>query len=352
LNEEYSLRDIIKDNLFQSKTNEESITLISDLKPTEEAQVEGKVVSKKLQKTKNDKTFLLFTIADKSQSIRAIDWYNAETNNNKIQIGDIIKVKGKIVYFENRLQINISNETNSVQKINIMNINPEKYLQFSNNDLSKLKAKLEHYIETVKDEGIKSLLKQIFLVNSKLTESFLFSPAAIEVHHAYPGGLLEHTVMVTELSLRLYDLYNEDSEICINKDIIIAGSLLHDIGKTEEYVITPSGIEKTEQGELIGHIHLGTKIVYEASKNITPKIKESDLNHLIHIILSHHGEIEYGSPVVPKTIESFIIGLSDNMDSKIAQVKDNIRNTLQINKNQSWSEYDKRLARKIKIEQY
>ncbi|TDX17091.1 MULTISPECIES: 3'-5' exoribonuclease YhaM family protein [Petrotoga] len=352
MNEEYSLRDIIKDNLFQSKTNEESITLISDLKPTEEAQVEGKVVSKKLQKTKNDKTFLLFTIADKSQSIRAIDWYNAETNNNKIQIGDVIKVKGKIVYFENRLQINISNETNSVQKINIMNINPEKYLQFSNNDLSKLKAKLEHYIETVKDEGIKSLLKQIFLVNSKLTESFLFSPAAIEVHHAYPGGLLEHTVMVTELSLRLYDLYNEDSEICINKDIIIAGSLLHDIGKIEEYVITPSGIEKTEQGELIGHIHLGTKIVYEESKKITPKIKETDLNHLIHIILSHHGEIEYGSPVVPKTIESFIIGLSDNMDSKIAQVKDNIRNTLQINKNQSWSEYDKRLARKIKIEQY
>ncbi|MDY6895119.1 MAG: HD domain-containing protein, partial [Thermotogota bacterium] len=132
----------------------------------------------------------------------------------------------------------------------------------------------------------------------------------------------------------------------------IAGSLLHDIGKIEEYVITPRGIEKTEQGELIGHIHLGTKIVYEESKKITPKIKETDLNHIIHIILSHHGEIEYGSPVVPKTIESFIIGLSDNIDSKIAQVKDNIRNTLQINKDQSWSEYDKRLARKIKIEKY
>jgi 3'-5' exoribonuclease len=352
LNEDYSLNDIIKDNPFHPKTNGENITLISDLKPTEEAEIEGKVVSKKLQKTKNDKTFLLFTIADKSQSIRAIDWYNAETNNNKIQIGDVIKVKGKIVYFENRLQINISNETDSVQKINLININPEKYLQFSNNDLSKLKSKLEYYIETVEDQGIKSLLKQIFLVNSRLKESFLFSPAAIEVHHAYPGGLLVHTVTVTELSLRLYNLYNEDTDICINKDIIIAGSLLHDIGKIEEYVIKPSGIEKTEQGELIGHIHLGTKIVYEESKVITPKIKESDLNHLIHIILSHHGEIEYGSPVVPKTIESFIIGLSDNVDSKIAQVKDNIRNTLQINKNQSWSEYDKRLARKIKIEKY
>lgn len=350
MNEQYSLGDLIKGNVFENKSNDENISLISDLKPNEIKEVEGKVISKRLQKTKSNKSFLLITISDKSQSIRAIDWYYPEENNNKIQVGDVVRVKGKTVLFDNRLQININNEDDSIRKMSMAEINPEKYLKFSNNDLNILKSNLEIYIKKVENDGIKALLEQIFEKNQKLKEEFFFSPAAMEVHHAYPGGLLEHSLMVTEISINLCNLYQEEKEIVINKDIIIAGSLLHDIGKIQEYSVTPAGIIKTEAGELIGHIQLGTKILYEESKKINPKIKEKDLKHLVHIILSHHGEIEYGSPIVPKTIESFIIGLSDNIDSKIAQVKDNIRNALQVDKDSEWSEYDKRLARKIRIE--
>ena len=352
MTDNYSLEDILKgNNIFDSNLIEtKKVKFIADLKLSDEVEVEGKVISKKLQKTKNDKFFLLVTIADKTQSIRAVDWYYPEENNNKVQIGDIVKIKGKIVMFENRLQLNITNEANSVEKLNIMEVDPEKYLNNSKNDLESLKAALVEYMKKVEDKGIKALLKSIFVENKKISDLFSLSPAAMDIHHAYSGGLLEHSLNVTELSLKIYSLYEKDEDIYINKDIIIAGSLLHDIGKIEEYTITPVGIEKTEEGELIGHIPLGTKIVYQESKKISEHLKKADLEHIIHIILSHHGEIEYGSPILPKTLEALIVSYSDNIDSKIAHVKENIRSTLHVNGNSNWSEYDKKLERKIKFE--
>lgn len=353
----YSLGDILRGKIDSynidpnSKEKINQVKLISELKPNEEVEVEGKVISKRLQKTKSDKAFLLITLVDKSQSIRAVDWYYPEENNNKIQVGDVIKVKGKTVFFENRIQINVVNDIDSIEILNPLEVNPEKYLRNSQTELIALTYKLENYISQVKNTGIKALLKSIFIENNSIREMFLTSPAAIEVHHAYPNGLIEHSLKVTELSLCLYEAYCEQ-DVYINRDVIIAGSLLHDIGKIEEYIITPTGIEKTEQGELMGHIPLGAKLIYEESKKIEEKIEKEDIDHIIHIILSHHGEIEYGSPVVPKTLEAMIVNFSDNIDSKIARAKENIKNTLQINENSTWSEYDRRLDRKIKIEKY
>jgi 3'-5' exoribonuclease len=357
LGDNYSIGEILKGKIgdnnsdFDKKEDFKQVKLISDLKPNEEVQVEGKVISKRLQKTKSDRSFLLITLADKSQSIRAVDWYYPEDNNNKIQVGEVIKLKGKTVFFENRIQINVINDKDAIEILNPMEVNPEKYLRNSQTELNILINELENYIFQVKNVGIKSLLTSVFIENDYIREMFLISPAAMDIHHAYQSGLIEHSLKVTELSLKLYKTYFEE-EVYINKDIIIAGSLLHDIGKIEEYVITPSGIEKTEQGELMGHIPLGVKLIYEEAKKIGEKIDKDDLEHIIHIILSHHGEIEYGSPVVPKTLEAMIINFSDNIDSKIARAKENIRNALQVNENSTWSEYDKRLERKMKIEKY
>ena len=249
MGDNYSIGEILKgqkgDNNsdFVKKEAFKQVNLISELKPNEEVQVEGKVVSKRLQKTKSDRSFLLITLADKSQSIRAVDWYYPEENNNKIQVGEVIKLKGKTVFFENRIQINLINDEEAIEILNPLEVNPEKYMKSSQTELNTLINTLENYIVQVENLGVKALLTSIFIENDYIREMFLTSPAAMDIHHAYQNGLIEHSLKVTELSLKLYKTYSEE-EVYINKDIIIAGALLHDIGKIEEYVITPSGIEK------------------------------------------------------------------------------------------------------------
>ena len=136
MGDNYSIGEILKgqkgDNNsdFVKKEAFKQVNLISELKPNEEVQVE-KVVSKRLQKTKSDRSFLLITLADKSQSIRAVDWYYPEENNNKIQVGEVIKLKGKNC-FENRIQINLINDEEAIEILNPLEVNPEKYEEFSN----------------------------------------------------------------------------------------------------------------------------------------------------------------------------------------------------------------------------
>ncbi|WGS64080.1 3'-5' exoribonuclease YhaM family protein [Marinitoga aeolica] len=312
---------------------------ISDLKPNDNKEIEGKVLSKRLQTTKDGKEFLLFTIGDKSGTLRAIDWFNARENSEKINIGDIIRVKGKIVVFESRLQLNVE-KNYEIYKLNENEINPEKFIKTSSKNIQQLKNELFSIIDSINNEYIKELLKYIFIKDKKFADSFSYAPAAINVHHAYKHGLLEHTIDVAKLCNGIANNYKN----LVNKDILIAGALLHDIGKTKEYKITPSGIEKTDEGELIGHIAIGIHMVSDYAKKIS-NFPKHILNEILHMIASHHGELEWGSPIVPKTIEAFILHFADNLSSKVEQVRSHIEES----NNEHWTDYHKNLGRKIKI---
>lgn len=346
MNEEISLNDLIKNkNIFDNNNNGNHEILIEDLNINDIIELEGKVISKKLQQTKNGKEFLLFTISDKSSSIRVIDWYNPEKYFNDLVQGKVVKIKGKVVSFANRLQINLSREEDSLIILNENEINKDKFISKKDLQIDLLTKILFDYINQIKNVNIKKFLNELFEKETILREDFFESPAAMTIHHAYIGGLLEHTIKVIDVSLKLNESYNN----LANKDILISASIFHDIGKIKEYIILPHGIDKTDNGELHGHIYLGVEMFNKLIEKY-PYLNCNDKNHIIHIILSHHGEIEYGSPVLPKTIEAFIVHLADYFDSRLSQVCQNIDAAKKIDPNSSWTEYDKRLGTKLKTD--
>ncbi len=339
------LGDKIPKNVF----DELGISAFSDLpfiqqlsqKLNESVKIIAKVSSKKLQEAKDQKKFLLMTLVDKTGSVRAVDWYNADKNFTKINEGDVVLAKGRVVYFEDHVQINLDKEPDSIRYLNDSEYDFQRFVDVTSQDIDKMYEKLTVFIKEIRDDELRKLLQNIFIEDESFVKEFIQIPAGISVHHAYIGGLLEHTVDVATLCKRASTVYEQ----FLNKDILIAGAILHDIGKVKEYRVTQKGFEMTDEGELIGHIVLGTQMVREYAAKIS--LSRNKLMQLEHIILSHHGELEWGSPVVPKTAEAFVIHTLENMDSKLARFRAIGEKEKKNGAEKLWSEYDKHLQRRL-----
>ena len=338
------LRDMIPKEMIE-KLNEHrfsALPLVEELqmKIGENVETILKVVSKRIQEARDQKKFLLITLMDKTGSIRAIDWFNAEENFSKINEGDVILVRGKMVHFEDRPQLNIGRQKDAITLLQESQYDFHRFVEISRYDLEKLYEALTNFISEIQDEDYKKLLEKIFVNDKNLVKLFVQSPAAVYVHHACVGGLLEHTVSVASSCTNCCENYK-----FLNKDLLITGALLHDIGKIYEYRITGKGIEVTNEGEMKGHIVLGLEIIrkYAQMTNL-PHYK---LLELEHIILSHHGELEWGSPVLPKTAEALVVHMLENMDAKLARFRLIGEKEIKSNSNKNWSEYDKNLGRRI-----
>jgi len=331
--------DILNDKVEFNKNNND-YKYISELRKDDEVVSIFKVVSKRMQVSRDGKKFLLLTLSDKTGVIRAIDWHNAELNDSKVSVGDVIKIGGKVVVFENRLQLNISK--NSLLKVlNDVEYDHERFIETAKRDIKKMYQELVNIINKIKNRYLHSLLEKIFINDKKFLDLFLKAPAAVSIHHVYKGGLLEHTLDVVEICSKIAKKYGE----IIDSDLLIAGAMLHDIGKAYEYEITPSGIKVTDTGELLGHISMGVNIVEKISKEIE-NFPENLLIEVKHMILSHHGEFEWGSPVLPKTPEALILHMVDNLDAKLSQF---LKLSEKEDESGNWSEYDRRLGRRIMI---
>ncbi len=333
-------KDFVQKILPQS---ESTFPLINDItkKINENVEVLAKIASKRLQETRDQKRFLLLTLVDRSGSLRAVDWYNADENFERFNEGDVVLAKGRIVHFEDHLQLNLDKSRDSLRIVRDEEYEMERFVEITPENVEKLRAKLFELIEEIQDKEIRGLLKELFDKDQEFLKKFLKVPAGVSVHHAYIGGLLEHTVDVATACKRVWVVYED----ILNKDLLVAGAILHDIGKVEEYTITRKGFEVTTEGELKSHITLGVEILHKAASNV--KISKGKLMQLEHIILSHHGELEWGSPVVPKTAEAFVIHTLENMDAKLARFRSIGQKERKNGYNKQWSEFDKHLQRKI-----
>ncbi|AEH50343.1 3'-5' exoribonuclease YhaM family protein [Pseudothermotoga thermarum] len=321
----------------------EKFPLLSDImkKLNENVEVVAKISSKRLQETKDQKKLLLLTLVDRSGSLRAVDWHNAEENFEKLSEGDVILAKGRIVYFEDHLQLNLDKSKDSVRVMQEEEYDIERFVETTPEDIEKLQRKLKELIDDIQDKEIRNLLKELFEKDEQFFSKFIKVPAGVSVHHTYIGGLLEHTVAVASICKKIWSVY----ENALNKDLLIAGAILHDIGKVQEYTITKKGFEVTTEGELKSHIALGVEILQSKAKNV--QISKGKLMQLEHIILSHHGELEWGSPVVPKTAEAFVIHMVENMDAKLARFRSICQKEKKNGNTKLWSEFDKHLQRRI-----
>ncbi len=262
------------------------------------------VEEKKILKTKEGKNYLLLTVKDRTGVIDAKKWNIDDKKYEEINSGDIVVIKGKIEKFNNNLQIIIDD----IEKLEFQ----QKFLEYliprTDKNISELTLKLENFYQKISNLYLKKLLKKTIL-DEKFFEKFKLAPAASNFHHAYQGGLLEHTISVTEISISLGNVYNVQ-----NMDILITGTLLHDIGKVFEY--DPITFKRTDEGRLLGHIAIGLNFVEKKIGEIKG-FPQSIGNAIKHIILSHHGEFEWGSPVQPSFLEALIVHFADNIDSKI-----------------------------------
>ncbi|HCO69240.1 3'-5' exoribonuclease YhaM family protein [Mesotoga sp.] len=339
------LRDIIGNEILnqinadQDKTNKDGFPFVSDLRPGSSVLSVFKVHSKRIQETRDGKKFLLLTLSDKTGAIRAIDWFNAEQNDSALEQGTVVRVSARVVVYEDRQQLNLDSE--GIQVLEIGQYDPERFMAVTTKDIPQMYDDLLSLINNISDQHIRTLLKEIFENDKKFIEKFIISPAASKVHHAYKGGLLEHTMSVAELCAFFAMKYNES----VDKDLLIAGALLHDVGKVYEYSVTSSGIDRTNDGELVGHIVMGVEMIGRAISRIQgfPRYLQTEIKHLL---LSHHGEMEWGSPVIPKTTEAIVLHMADDLDSKVAQFRE-IEEREFNGSTSSWSNYDRFLNRRV-----
>ena len=274
-------------------------------------QVEGLyLLSKKsLPVTKAGKPFGALTLSDRSGNVDAKLWDNAEEILDGIEPGKVVRVSARVDSYQGRLQLVL----NSISAD--PSADPSEFLQASPVPPDELNAGMLQARSRVKDKHLKKLLKKIFQDEAEFAEAFMRAPAAKGAHHAYVGGLAEHTVSVAEAAWLMAGHYPE-----ISSDLLIAGALLHDIGKVDELTLGPP-LGYTDAGRLEGHILLGLRRLEKALaafRNFPPELA----GHLRHLIASHHGEYAFGSPKRPKTAEALALHFLDDFDAKMAMYRE------------------------------
>ena len=293
--------------------------------------------SKQSLKSRAGKTYLSLKLQDKTGMVDAKVW--DMTNDIKaFDENDFIKIDAAVVTYQNDIQLNVKRIRRSMEG----EYEPSDYIPCTEKNIEEMYQKLMSYIKTIESPYVKKLLEIIFYKHPIVSKNFKTHPAAKSVHHSYMGGLLEHTLSVTEICNFAAPRYKY-----VNRDILIASAMLHDVGKLMELSEFPEN-NYTDDGELLGHLIIGSEMITEAAAKIDgfPKELESLLKHCM---ISHHGEYEYGSPKLPKTIEAYILHCADNLDAKSKVFEEMIDN----NSNQgNWAGYHKMLQRNIRKSDY
>ncbi|MEO0098627.1 MAG: HD domain-containing protein [candidate division WOR-3 bacterium] len=300
-------------------------TFVKDLKKDEEVEDIFFILSRSERKTKEDKPFLHFRLQDKTGIIGGRVFEGIE-RYAEIKEKTFALVKGKVDEYRDELGI-IIRELKPVEK---GEINQEDFLRKSEKDLDQMLKELKDYFPTIDHPFLRQLLESFFS-DSAFSEKFKLAPAAKMAHQAYLGGLLEHTLSVVKICWAVREIYATE----LNLPLLLTGAILHDIGKIREYEFDIT-VDISTEGRLIGHIILGYEMVKERIEKIED-FPEELKNKLLHLILSSHGEIDYGSPVKPKIPEAIFLYHIDNLDAKMAMVQDLKEETKKEGKD--WSKY-------------
>lgn len=255
-------------------------------------------------KNRSGKPYYSLKLQDKTGIIEAKVW---DINNriDNFEVYDYIKVEGNVIVYQEEYQINVQ----SIRKSMEGEIDPKDYIPSTRQNIEMLLTQLNRLVGSVKNVYIRSLLENFFK-DEHFIKQFKEHSAAKSIHHSYLGGLLEHSITVAKIGENLCNYYAE-----ANKELVIAGCLLHDIGKLYELSQFPEN-DYTDAGNMLGHITIGVELLSERISQI-PNFPKELAMLLKHIIISHHGEYEYGSPKRPKIIEAMIVHCADNTDARV-----------------------------------
>ena len=256
--------------------------------------------------TKNGKPYENLIIQDKTGVIDGKIWDPNSLGIDDFDALDYIDIVGDVTSFAGAMQLNIKR----VRKALGGEYDPADYLPVSENSTDDMYQQLLTFIKSIKNEYLSKLLNMLFVENKEFVKSFQEHSAAKTVHHGFIGGLMEHTLSVTRLCEYMAGAYP-----LLNRDLLITASLLHDVGKTKELSSFPLN-DYTDEGQLLGHIIIGAQMIHDMAKEISDFPVNLE-NQLVHCILAHHGELEYGSPKKPALAEAVALNLADNTDARM-----------------------------------
>lgn len=290
--------------------------------------------NKQIALTKNGKEYGNLVMQDKTGTIDAKIWDLGSPGVGEFETMDYVHVEADVTLFQNSFQLNVRR----IRRAQEGEYVEADYLPVSKKDIKKMYEELLGYIRSVKNPYLQKLLCGYFVENAAFAKAFQFHSAAKTVHHGFVGGLLEHTLSVTKLCDYYAGYYP-----MINRDLLLTAAIFHDIGKTRELSRFPEN-DYTDDGQLLGHIIIGTEMVGESIRSI-PGFPEKLATELKHCILAHHGELEYGSPKKPALLEALALNFADNTDAKMETMIEALQSG---GENKGWLGYNRLLESNIR----
>jgi len=286
------------------------------------------VTEKIFSQSKNGQIYLKLKLRDRTGEIEGRIWEGVEQKGAIFDVGDLVTVKAEVVLYQGQLQLNILELRPCCDE----EMTLEDFFPPPRRDPQEILEELKELANQIEDPYLRRLVLS-FLRDEAFLEVFVKVPASKKLHHARLGGLLEHTLSVAKLVNRLRGHYEG-----IDWDLLLAGAILHDVGKTKELQIK-SPFEYTTSGKLLGHIIIGLEMVSKKIEAIEGFPPEKALL-IKHLLISHHGRGEWGSPERPKTVEAELLHRLDDLDAKIEGIMDFIKGS-----QGTWTEFHKAFER-------
>jgi len=291
------------------------------------------VQNKELRTTKNGSLYIQAQLSDRTGVIDARMWDASTPFFESLGNDTFLRIKGRTEIYQNKTQLIIK----YISKTSQEDIKLEDYLPSTEQDVNKMYSALKQIVSSIKQPHLRGILN-LFFSDKDFCRGFCSAPAAVQYHHAFLGGLLEHTLSVAKLGDTIAPLYPE-----LNRDLLICGIILHDIGKMSE-LCYEKNFHYSDEGQLIGHLIAGVLMVEEKAKQMDD-FPKTLLDLLRHMILSHHGEYEWGSPKLPMTLEALTLHYLDNIDAKIHAFNKAISDDKDSSDN--WTNFNKMFERKL-----
>lgn len=294
---------------------------------------------------RSGKTLVQLTLADKTGEVEARIFDEVEALEPRFESGDFVLVRGQVISFHGKLQIKVT----ELEKLDPGPMDPAEFTpppppapsqSPAGNDSrppepSRGMTALRELIDRVQDPFVKALLLA-FLEDPAVARGLPVAPAAKGIHHAYRGGLLDHMISVMRLALRIAEHYP-----MLDRDLLLAGAFLHDIGKVSE-LSYEKGFDYTDEGRLVGHLVMTAQDIRQKASAI-PGFPKALEHHLTHLVIAHHGQLEYGSPKLPVTLEAYVVHMIDSLDSRIASWLELMRK----DPNERWTEVARHYERHL-----
>lgn len=290
--------------------------------------------SKQIAQTKAGKDYGNLVLQDKTGTIDSKIWDLSSPGIGNFETLDYVCVDAEVTVFQGNNQLNIRR----IRKADEGEYSPEDYLPVSSKNIEVMYEELVNYIHSIRNPYLNRLASSYFIEDAKFAKAFQFHSAAKSVHHGFVGGLLEHTLSVVKMCDYYAGYYPG-----INRDLLLTAAMFHDVGKLKELSVFPEN-DYTDDGQLLGHIIIGTEMAAERIKEI-PGFPEKTAVELKHCILAHHGELEYGSPKKPALLEALALSFADNTDAKMETMTEILKGA---GENNGWLGYSRLLETNVR----